>query len=407
MRFTALVTTNRTRPALKYHPDRNPGRESEVNSKFQTIQSAVEVLTDPEQRAKYDTGRARASRGGGFAGGGSAFASQARPASGFARGNPYANAGAGFPPPPRREARPRSQAPPPPSAGASRYASNFGARPGSYTPNKPAPAQDDAESRRKTYEAWNRMRGEHRQPEPSAYERSRAPPPPPPQQRPGPPPIPKRSGYAPNSMHDEPPAANTSAYSTQRHRAPTAKQDSYAEPPPRKQAPADPFKTFREKSGTPLEPRLSTPYAGRGNGEKTNPFESVDLGRSNTTRQDSGGYGWSSRERHRSVSPSRASAHPNVASDFNESNRAGSETNINVSPKRTFSKTSRPSNLGNEPRSAPVIDTSSEEDEQEAESVQRKYAKPKLRRNQDTSTPSRQNTGPRKLRLSSVFWIFD
>lgn len=376
-----------------------------MNSKFQTIQSAVEVLTDPEQRAKYDSGRARAGRGVG----GSAFASQARPASGFARGNPYANAGAEFPPPPRREARPKSQAPPP-SAGASRYASNFGARPGGYpSAPKPAPPENDAESRRKTYEAWNRMRGEGRQPEPSAYEKTRPPPPPPPQQKSAPPPIPKRSGYAPNSAHDEPPAANTSAYSTQRHRAPTAKQDSYAEPPPRKQAPADPFKTFREKTGTPLEPRLSTPYAGRGNGEKTNPFESVNLGRSNTTRADSGSFGRSSRERHRSVSPSRAARHPNIPTDFSESNRAGSETNINGSPKRTFSKTSRPSNLATQPRSTPVIDitSSSDESEEEAHRAQRKYAKVKTRRTQDTFTPSKPTTGPRKLQWSSIFGIFD
>ncbi|KAK8090835.1 DnaJ domain-containing protein [Apiospora phragmitis] len=40
--------------ALKYHPDRNPGREAEVNSKFQIIQSAHEILTDETQRRKYD-----------------------------------------------------------------------------------------------------------------------------------------------------------------------------------------------------------------------------------------------------------------------------------------------------------------------------------------------------------------
>ncbi|KAK4696717.1 hypothetical protein P7C71_g1250, partial [Lecanoromycetidae sp. Uapishka_2] len=46
--------------ALKYHPDRNPGHEVEFNSKFQAIQSANEVLTDPQQRAKYDAQRIRA-----------------------------------------------------------------------------------------------------------------------------------------------------------------------------------------------------------------------------------------------------------------------------------------------------------------------------------------------------------
>lgn len=45
--------------ALKYHPDRNPGRELEFNSKFQAIQCANEVLTDTAQRAKYDADRIR------------------------------------------------------------------------------------------------------------------------------------------------------------------------------------------------------------------------------------------------------------------------------------------------------------------------------------------------------------
>ncbi|OCL00169.1 heat shock protein DnaJ, partial [Cenococcum geophilum 1.58] len=40
--------------AFKYHPDRNPGREEDVVSKFQAIQAAHEILGDPELRAKYD-----------------------------------------------------------------------------------------------------------------------------------------------------------------------------------------------------------------------------------------------------------------------------------------------------------------------------------------------------------------
>ncbi|KAF3491247.1 DnaJ domain-containing protein [Arthroderma uncinatum] len=49
--------------AMKYHPDRNPGKESEYNSKFQAIQAAHEVLVDPQLRLKYDTGRLRAGYG--------------------------------------------------------------------------------------------------------------------------------------------------------------------------------------------------------------------------------------------------------------------------------------------------------------------------------------------------------
>ncbi|KAF2840165.1 heat shock protein DnaJ, partial [Patellaria atrata CBS 101060] len=40
--------------ALKYHPDRNPGRETECVPRFQAIQAAHEILTDNEVRAKYD-----------------------------------------------------------------------------------------------------------------------------------------------------------------------------------------------------------------------------------------------------------------------------------------------------------------------------------------------------------------
>src|SRR5689334_15353685 len=46
--------------ALEYHPDRNPGRESEFSTKFQAIQVAHEILCDPHQRLKYDTERLRA-----------------------------------------------------------------------------------------------------------------------------------------------------------------------------------------------------------------------------------------------------------------------------------------------------------------------------------------------------------
>ncbi len=64
--------------ARKYHPDLNPNDEA-AKAKFQQINEANEVLSDPEKRKKYDQyGKdwkhaeafegARASRGGGFAG---------------------------------------------------------------------------------------------------------------------------------------------------------------------------------------------------------------------------------------------------------------------------------------------------------------------------------------------------
>ena len=69
--------------ARKYHPDLNPN-DKEANKRFQEINEAHEVLSDPESRRKYDkygahwkhadqieeAQRQQSSAGGGFAGGG-------------------------------------------------------------------------------------------------------------------------------------------------------------------------------------------------------------------------------------------------------------------------------------------------------------------------------------------------
>jgi molecular chaperone DnaJ len=54
--------------ARQYHPDRNPGDESS-EAKFKEVQTAYDVLSDPEKRKQYDAfGNGRA-RGGGGPGG--------------------------------------------------------------------------------------------------------------------------------------------------------------------------------------------------------------------------------------------------------------------------------------------------------------------------------------------------
>ena len=128
--------------ALKYHPDRNPGKEAEYIPKFQAIQSANEILTDPTQRAKYDTDRLRNAN---FY----PYASPTRP------NVPPRSPANNFPPPPPRPPPPTAaktgyQAP---SSGTNRYTQYAKAE----APNGRTNA-DDNQTKANAFKAWEQMR---------------------------------------------------------------------------------------------------------------------------------------------------------------------------------------------------------------------------------------------------------
>jgi len=49
--------------ALRWHPDKNPDRLAEAKERFQLIQQAYEVLSDPQERSWYDNHREQILRG--------------------------------------------------------------------------------------------------------------------------------------------------------------------------------------------------------------------------------------------------------------------------------------------------------------------------------------------------------
>ncbi|KIW24111.1 hypothetical protein, variant 1 [Cladophialophora immunda] len=93
--------------AKQYHPDRNPGHEVEVVPKFQAVQAAHEILSDPVEKARYDAGRAKLA------------AKTAATASTAYASDPY-----GFPRPNTAKATPTAKQqfpfPPPPKSAQSR-----------------------------------------------------------------------------------------------------------------------------------------------------------------------------------------------------------------------------------------------------------------------------------------------
>ncbi|KAL8743983.1 MAG: hypothetical protein Q9190_003721 [Brigantiaea leucoxantha] len=320
-----FVLTRPTCLALKYHPDRNPGKELEFNSKFQAIQAAHEILADPQQRAKYDADRVR----NGML---HSFASPARP-------NPPARAPASnFPPPPQRAApnTANTNAHPPSSSGANRYSGY--AKPEAGNPYRST--ADEIKTRAQAFKAWEQMRHGQgttsqsrpvppRAPKTSSFQPGREAGSYPPRgssqqaaadQMKGAHPSfpglsrsnttrgPKKGGFVPGTLGgDEPPARNTSAYFNISHgdrsdgskssSRPTSAEFRPPPPPGQRGAPSkrpDPLRPFKSQTGADdpsvNKERISTPYATAG-GEKTY-FSSSAFRTSSSSRDRSNQNEW-------------------------------------------------------------------------------------------------------------------
>jgi len=282
--------------ALKYHPDRNPGRELEFNSKFQAIQSANEILTDPAQRARYDADRIRS---GLFY----SYASPTRP------NMPPRSPATNYPQPPPRPPPPtatKTNFPPPPT-GTNRYTQYTNSEASKSRPNTEG---DDAQTKANAFKAWEQMRHGQgplptrkvppRPPRTTFQPRSNASgvPENPPLRRTAPgweqfqqetqslprmmrantTRVPKKPTHAPSG--EVPPAQNKSAYTHVRPDRTHRMSPQYAPPPQPGQRNAEPYRAFRSQfEGEDTlnnSDRISTPYATTG-GEKTN-FWSNGLG---------------------------------------------------------------------------------------------------------------------------------
>ena len=320
--------------ALKYHPDRNSGNEAECVPKFQAIQAAFEVLSDPDTKAKYDADRRKA---------GLYPRPSARPGPSYATGFTPTSGRPSFRPSPTSPQETYSAN----LNGAFRYTNaNFPRPPGAGGPPRKENPQERAE-------AWNRMN--HNRPHNAQSRRAEAnaPPPPPPPPPPssaqwesGPrspwvhqdergqpkPTTPRtnstrapRPGFDPqHSRADERQASGKSAYAHHafRPQRPTAerRQTDFVPPPPPTAPPntappytyqrADPASHFRSRYSdeeVPFsegKPRPRMPYT-TSTGEKTY-ISSEALKRSASTR----------------VPPRPGSSHATTRKDAFESHQA-------------------------------------------------------------------------------------
>ncbi|RAL16755.1 DnaJ domain protein [Aspergillus homomorphus CBS 101889] len=282
--------------ALKYHPDRNPGREVEFISKFQAIQAAHEILIDPQQRLRYDTDRLRAGYGKFY---GPSKTSSPRKTATTPQTSTYSPKPA--PTKPHPSARPQSFHAGP-SSGAQRYASYARA-----APKQPwEKTHDEGQTRADAYRGFQEMKGNGmpggwssfdprtgRAGQPEATPRPKANGP---STRPksafeyfrtsNKPESPepsrtqtrkKKHGFAPHSAGgDEPMATHTSSYTSRNERSQTPNAYFGAAPSPTAK------KAAQNRTDTPDFERMRSRYASAG-GERTF-FDSANLGRSASMR---------------------------------------------------------------------------------------------------------------------------
>ena len=294
--------------ALQYHPDRNPS--GDTTAKFQAIQSANEILTDPQQRAKYDAQRIRSGQL-----------------------HTYAEAP---PPPPRRPAGfsnfPPPPPPPPMSSKKTTFSQSSGASgPQKYTrfntsdpPSWRTRTTDDPKSKTNDFKAWEHMRhGQgpiprgRKETKPTGFQPERefqdhtaqnnstSTPRRPAQRRTewenlddagmpnmprGTASRPKSAAYAPATpgVGNDEPQARSAYFKLSQDRPPPSRVQTSMPPPPSR-APtakrADPLKPFKASNGAGDAPNSQRPHTQYPTvrGEKTNLSPGPGLHRSSTT----------------------------------------------------------------------------------------------------------------------------
>lgn len=287
-----LRTNTRGFVALKYHPDRNPGHETEYIPKFQAIQSAHEILTDSTQRAKYDADRLRT---GTFY----PYSSPTRP------NVPPRSPATNFPPPP-----PPPRPPPPTTTKTSHPASSSGTnRYSQYAKFETANSRtnanvDDNQTKANAFKAWEQMRhgtgpvptsrvppratkptfptrptpngatDDSTPPRRTAYEQFQEFQNTPRMSRANTTRVPKKTAFAAGTFAgDETPAQKKAPYSgVPRSERPPRANPSFAVPPPAGHRKPDPLQPFKPHTGPDGQftnsERISTPYATAG-GERT------------------------------------------------------------------------------------------------------------------------------------------